>query len=85
MMPNNIEYLRLQVLMAASMKFRVFWNVAPCSLVVLMMEAVRTSEMSVYSNETTWSYIPEDSKLNIKDFLNNSETAHKKQTYTSNV
>jgi hypothetical protein len=27
------------------------------------MEAVRTSEMSVHSNETTLRYIPEDSKL----------------------
>jgi ribosomal protein L28 len=25
-----------------------------------MMESVRTSETSVYSNETTWHYIPED-------------------------
>jgi hypothetical protein len=27
------------------------------------MEAVRSSETSVHSNETTWRYIPEDSKL----------------------
>jgi hypothetical protein len=27
------------------------------------MEAIRTSETSVYSNETTLRYIPEDSKL----------------------
>jgi hypothetical protein len=60
------------------MKFRVFWDVAPCSLgvhrsfrgaychhqvIVLMMEAVRTSETLVYSNETTRRYIPDDSKL----------------------
>jgi hypothetical protein len=31
-------------------------------IIVLMMETVRTSETSVYS-ETTWRYIPEDSKL----------------------
>jgi hypothetical protein len=28
-----------------------------------MMEAVRTSETSVYFNETTWRYIPEDYHL----------------------
>jgi hypothetical protein len=30
-----------------------------------MMEAVRTSETSVYFNETTWRYIPEGSNLQI--------------------
>jgi hypothetical protein len=29
------------------------------------MEAVHTFEMSVHSNETTWRYIPEDSKLQL--------------------
>jgi hypothetical protein len=28
-----VAFVRFQVLMAASMKFRVFWDVAPCSLV----------------------------------------------------
>jgi hypothetical protein len=28
-----------------------------------MMEAVRTSEVSFYSNETTWCHIPEGSDL----------------------
>jgi len=53
------------------MKFRFFWDVAPCSHVevdrhfrsVLMMEAVRTSEMSVNFNVTTRRYIPEDFEL----------------------
>jgi hypothetical protein len=60
------------------MKFRVFWDVAPCSHVEvddvsevsntsiirsLMMEAVRTSETSVILNVTTRRLIPEDSKL----------------------
>jgi hypothetical protein len=54
-------YVRFQVLTAASIKFKVFWDVAPCShveadrrfrsaychLQALMMEAVRTSETSV--------------------------------------
>jgi hypothetical protein len=31
--------------------------------IITMMEAVRTSETSVYSNETTRRYIPEDSHL----------------------
>jgi hypothetical protein len=31
--------------------------------VALMMEAVRTSEMSVYNKETTRSYIPEGSEI----------------------
>jgi hypothetical protein len=58
--------------MAASMKIRAFWDVAPCSLEVdrrftsaMMMEAVRTSETSVYSNETTWRYIPEGCNLHV--------------------
>jgi hypothetical protein len=29
----NLYALRFQVLMAASMKVTVFWNVAPCSLI----------------------------------------------------
>jgi hypothetical protein len=61
------------------MKFRHFWDVAPCSRVEVdrrfrgasasiiraVMEAVRTSETSVNFNMTTWRYIPEDSKLPI--------------------
>jgi predicted secreted protein len=35
------------------------------SLIALMMEAVRTSETSVYSNETTARYIPEGSNLQV--------------------
>jgi hypothetical protein len=60
------------------MKIIGFWDVAPCSLLqytdvsqvrtassirALMMEAVRTSETSVYSNETTPLYISEGSNL----------------------
>jgi hypothetical protein len=51
------------------MKFRVFWDAAPCSHVevdrcsrdAVMMEAVRISETSVNFNVTTRRYIPEDS------------------------
>jgi hypothetical protein len=52
------------------MKFTVFWAVAQCSLIgvsevrtALIMEEICTSETSVHSNETTWCYIPCDSKL----------------------
>jgi hypothetical protein len=55
--------------MVASMKMIAFWDIAPCGLIevdshfrgviALMMEAVRTTEMSVYFLETTWLYIPE--------------------------
>jgi hypothetical protein len=45
------------------MKMMAFWDVAPCSLIAVdlhfLVEAVRTSEMSVYFSETTWCYIPE--------------------------
>jgi hypothetical protein len=68
------------------MKFRAFWDVAHvvtlkltdvsemgiASVIALMMEVVRTSEMSVNINVTTRSYIPVDSKFqkrfNISDF-----------------
>jgi hypothetical protein len=46
------------------------------SLITLMTEAVRTSEISVYINETTWCYNPEGSNLhtqhseNLKSQLN---------------
>jgi hypothetical protein len=55
------KYVRFQVLMAASMKFRfVFWDVLPCKIIVnLMMEAARTSKTSV-DYYFTWQYIPED-------------------------
>jgi hypothetical protein len=63
------------------MKIRAFWGVAPCSLVgvdvfseartasiirVIIMEALRTSETSVYSHETTQHYIPEGPNLHTR-------------------
>jgi hypothetical protein len=56
--------VRFQVLTA--LKFRVFWDIAPCSDVEVvqiaqMMEAVCTSETSVDFNVTTRRYIPEGS------------------------
>jgi hypothetical protein len=54
------------------MKFRfVFWDVLPCKIIALMMEAARTSETSV-DNYFTLQYIPEDkSELYVKSvYLN---------------
>jgi hypothetical protein len=62
------------------MKVRAFWDITPCiwfdktdvsevrtaSIIKMMTEVVRTSEMSVYSNETTRLYSPEDSHLHSK-------------------
>jgi hypothetical protein len=45
------------------MKIVVFWVVAPCSLIALMMEAARTSETLVNVYQTTRCYNPEDSNL----------------------
>jgi hypothetical protein len=66
--------VRFQVLTEASMKFRVFWDVALCSHIevyrrfrgtALIMDAVSTSETSVNFNVTIRCYIPEDSKLDL--------------------
>jgi hypothetical protein len=42
------------------MKMAVFWVIAPCSLVALMMEAARTSETLVNFYQITRRYNPED-------------------------
>jgi hypothetical protein len=70
--------MRFQVLTAASMKLKIFWDVLPCSSLnfdrrfrgtccihhqALMMEAARTSETSVEIQLRTRQYIPEDSEL----------------------
>jgi hypothetical protein len=57
----SLGYVRFQVLTAVSVKFRfVFWDVLPCKIIViLMMEAARTSETLV-NNYFTLQYIPED-------------------------
>jgi hypothetical protein len=62
------------------MKFRVFWDVLPCSqidvdrrfrgafpshLIALMMEAASTSQTTVDIDLTTRQNIPEDSELHI--------------------
>jgi hypothetical protein len=53
--------------MAMSMKTTAFWDIAPYSLAIiiaLMMEAVCTSEKSVYFNKTAWHCIPKSCNLN---------------------
>jgi hypothetical protein len=47
--------MRFQVLTAASLKFRVFWNILPCS------------QIDVDIDLTTWQYIPEDSELQMEN------------------
>jgi hypothetical protein len=51
--------MRFQILTAASMKIRAFWAID----IALIMEAVSTSETSVYYSETTGRNIPEGSNL----------------------
>jgi hypothetical protein len=50
-------------LSSSHLKMAVFWGVAPYSLVILMMEAASSSEMSVSFYQTTWHNISEDSHL----------------------
>jgi hypothetical protein len=65
------------------MKMIAFRDMAPCNLVevvcsasiikgfiTLIMEAVSTSEISVYSNETTRRCIPEGSNIHIRRLEN---------------
>jgi hypothetical protein len=52
------NYVRFQVLTAASVKTVAFRDTAPCILVEVevrtaLMEELRTSETSIYFNETT--------------------------------
>jgi hypothetical protein len=73
---GNIYFVRYQVLTAASIKMTAIWDIAVCSrqqtdvldmrsasIITAMMEAVRTSETSVYFNETTQHYILESCYL----------------------
>jgi hypothetical protein len=76
--------------MAVSMKFRVFWDVVPCShveddgrfrgaywaLISLIMEAVCTSETSVTFSVSMRRYIPEDSKLHTSNSVTAKASDH---------
>jgi hypothetical protein len=61
---KQITDVRFQVLMVMSMKFRVFWDVAPYSTSGTLVNLV-----------TTRRYIPEDSKLQITDVSINIHSA----------
>jgi hypothetical protein len=60
--PNSDYKDRLEALTAPPEKMAAFWVVAPrtLTLIALMMEAVQTSETSVYSYKSTRRYNPED-------------------------
>jgi hypothetical protein len=51
-------------------------EVRTTSIIALMMETVRTSEMSVHSNEATRRYIPEQSKLHTRSHENLKSHIH---------
>jgi hypothetical protein len=60
---TEIKQVMFEVLTATSMKMAVFWDVAPCILVhtdrrfsvmILMMEAVSSSETSVSTKSLAW-------------------------------
>jgi hypothetical protein len=86
LLQTEIKCVRFQVLTASSMKFGVFWDIAPCSLVGVdrcfrgvlppsserWMMAVRTSAISLYFNETARRYIPEDFKLDEIKYVDRS-------------
>jgi hypothetical protein len=75
-----MNYLLFVCIKYGPKKITAFWNIASSSLGVdrlyrgayrlhhtaLMMEEVRTSETSVYSNETTRRYIPEGCNLHTR-------------------
>jgi hypothetical protein len=69
-------HVRFQVLTAASMKIRAFWDIAQCNLVrvdrrftgAYCLHHQVNCETSVYSNENTLSYIPEGSHLHHNTF-----------------
>jgi hypothetical protein len=45
--------VRFEVLTAASVEMAVFWVVAPCRAIVLLMEVASTSDTSVNVYQTT--------------------------------
>jgi hypothetical protein len=42
------------------LKYKDISEVRTASIIALILEAVTTSETSVYCNKTTWRYVPED-------------------------
>jgi hypothetical protein len=58
--------VRFEVLKASSMEMRVFRDIVPCRLAVIV-NAVCTCETSVYSSYTKRRYIPEECHLHPHD------------------
>jgi hypothetical protein len=58
---GNLSFVGVEVLTTVNTELVVFLDVAPCSLIALMMEAVRTSETLVNLYQTTWRYKPDNS------------------------
>jgi hypothetical protein len=60
-----LYFVGFEVLTAVSTKMAVFWVVAPCRAMALMMETARTSETLVNFYQTTRRYNSEDSHLRL--------------------
>jgi hypothetical protein len=60
--------MRFQILTTASMKMISFCDIAPCSL-ALLMDSLRTSETSVYFNDSTQRNIPEGYHLQVLSYF----------------
>jgi hypothetical protein len=56
---------------------KAFWDMAARILITLMMEAVRNSETSLYSNENMQRYIPEGSHIHSHHHENLKSHNHK--------
>jgi hypothetical protein len=81
------------------MKFRVFWDVAPCSHVEVDRRFrgayclhhqgdelfIRTSEPSANFNVTTRRYIPEDSKLLVGKFEGTIPLGRSRHRWEGNI
>jgi hypothetical protein len=67
----SVKQVGFEFLTAVSMKMAVIWVVAPP--IALMMEAASTSETLVNFYQTTRCYNPEDSHLQCKTRLRQSE------------
>jgi hypothetical protein len=67
-LPKPPCFGRYQVLTAASMKFRVFWDVAPCSHVEVDRR-FRGAYCLQRQGVITWPYIPKASKLHPPCFV----------------
>jgi hypothetical protein len=73
--------VRFQVLTAASVEMTAFWDIARVISLKQMLEAVCTSETSVYFNKTTLGYIPQGCHLqNYEENILGQEKIYKMET-----